>query len=118
MKNLSEERIRFLVEHGGDIPARDMDDFTEEELVIANWGEDGVRVCEIAATIEKLDCNMSDFTKKYCIMQGGDWGAWFLTGIREVSKELWDAIPNDMGVYAFYTICNVLRLIGVRTEEA
>ena len=30
-KNLSEERIRFLVEHGGDIPARDMDDFTKLE---------------------------------------------------------------------------------------
>lgn len=115
---LSEERIEYLVKHGGDIPTKDMSDFTEEEYIIANWGEAGVRVCEIAATIPKLNCSVSEFTKAHCVMQGGDWGAWFLTGIRAVSKELWDAIPDDMGVLAFFCICDVLRLIGVRTEEA
>lgn len=115
---LSKKRIRHLVRHGGDIPLRDMDGFTEEEIVIAHWGEDGVRVCEIATTIPKLNLSMSGFTREYCVMQGGDWGAWFLTGIRAVSEDLWNAIPDDMGACAFYVICNVLRLIGVRTEEA
>ena len=48
---------------------------------------------------------------------GGDWGAMLLTGIKRLFPQVWDAIPNEMGVYAFIVLLNVLILRGVDTSE-
>ena len=46
-----------------------------------------------------------------------NWGGMLLTGVRDLYPEIWEAIPEDMGVFAFASICNLLILLGVRTWE-
>ena len=50
----------------------------------------------------------------HCTACGGNWCGMLLTGIRKLYPDVWDAIPDDMGLYAFYDICAVLVLCGVR----
>lgn len=56
--------------------------------------------------------DLSDFMK-LCTACGGDWGQMLLTGIKALWPEVYDAIPDDMGVNAFVAILNVLVLCGV-----
>ena len=40
-----------------------------------------------------------------------------LTGIRELWPAVYDAIPDDMGCFAFECIADILILCGVDTTE-
>lgn len=79
-----------------------------------NWGEDGEAV--IVACLHETPFNDS-FSKflSHCMACGGNWGGMILTGIQALYPKVWDAIPNNMGIYAFSCICNTLILLGVDT---
>lgn len=49
----------------------------------------------------------------YCTACGGNWGGMLLTGIKRLFPTVWDAIPNEMGIFAFEGICNVMVLCGI-----
>ena len=93
----------------------DMITKAQEQLVNA-WGEDGKRVIEICATTDPLNMVCGEFFG-YCTACGGDWGGMLLSGLRELRPLVWDAIPEDMGCFAFTCICSVLILCGVDTSE-
>lgn len=81
-----------------------------------HWGEDGDRVIEEAAKVTPFNGTTKEFLN-HCITCGGDWGGMLLSGIKELYPAVWDAVPNDMGVFAFTDICLTLVLCGVDTSE-
>lgn len=91
-------------------------DITETIRDIAEkWGEAGERVIECAFA-EHKKISMKEFLS-HCTACGGDWGGMFLTGMRELYPRTYEAIPEEMGVFAFGLISNTLTLCGVDTSE-
>jgi hypothetical protein len=90
---------------------------TDEQQIVSQWGAAGVAVLDIARGIDLGGIPVSDFTAEYCVMQGGDWGAWLLSGIKTVSRKLFNAVPAHMGRHAFFIICAVLRIMNVDTAN-
>lgn len=77
------------------------------------WGDN---VLAAACLVEKKHMTFKEFLN-HCTACGGNWGGMLLSGVRELWPEVWDVIPEDMGVHAFYTICSLLILLGVDTSE-
>lgn len=82
--------------------------------IVDQWGADGENVVRLC-WVNRRSMPMKEFLK-HCTACGGDWGQMLLTGIRALSKEVYDAIPNDMGVQPFITLCQVLILMGIDTS--
>ena len=82
-----------------------------QSYLVNEWGDNGKRVVE-ACWSKVNPMPMKEFLS-YCSCCGGNWGGMFLTGIKKLNPEVWDAIPNDMGVHAFVCLCMVLELMGV-----
>lgn len=54
----------------------------------------------------------------HCTACGGDWGAMLLTGINELWPKVYEAIPDDMGLFAWPCIINTIECLGVKMSEA
>lgn len=99
--------------------------FTYDEIKEAQdnlvkwWGEDGKRVIEAIFNLEDDNLvrgmTMKEFLQS-CTACGGNWGGMLLSGIKRHCTTVWDAIPNDMGDYAWPCICYTLMLLGVDTK--
>lgn len=87
-----------------------------QSQIIEKWGEAGKRVIEETAKIVPFNGSSKQFLD-HCTACGGDWGGMLLTGIHKLYPAVWDAIPDDMGVFAWACICSVLILCGVDTSE-
>lgn len=100
-----------------DFSARELKDLNARDTIIALWKADGIRVavaCRHYAYI--TDMTFDDFLT-HCTACGGNWGGMFLTGIKELFPEVYEVIPDDMGVFAFTGIVSVLEYIGVKMPE-
>ena len=87
-----------------------------QNQIVNSWGKDGEKVIEECAKVTPFN-NGSKAFLEYCLACGGNWGGMLLSGIQELYPEVWDAIPDDLDVYAFGNICSVLILCGVDTTE-
>lgn len=87
-----------------------------KRTLVENWGDQGKEVVALCFKARKFDGDTKAWLK-FCAACGGNWGGMFLSGVRSLYPEVWDAIPEDMGVFAFGNILNVLILLGVRTWE-
>lgn len=77
------------------------------------WGDNALAAACLA---KKTPMTFREFLS-HCTACGGNWGGMLLTGIDELWLEVWCVIPENMGVHAFTTICNLLILLGVDTSE-
>lgn len=80
--------------------------------IIENWGEDGKKVVEVCQSVTPFGGKFAEFLR-HCVACGGEWERMFLTGIKSLYPEVYDAIPNEMGENSFILICYVLQLCGV-----
>jgi len=87
-----------------------------QNYLVENWGEDGKKVIETAFTVNPFNGNTKAFLD-HCSACGGNWGGMFLTGIKRLYPNVYNAIPDDMGVFAFTCIAMTMRLCGVDTSE-
>lgn len=87
-----------------------------QETLVKFWGDDGKKVIETCAKVTPFNGGCKKFLD-HCTACGGNWGGMLLTGVHELWPEVWDAIPNDMGCFAWTCICSVLVLCGVDTSE-
>lgn len=93
------------------------DDIIEvQNCLVENWGEAGKAV--IVACLHETPFNrpLKDFLSS-CTACGGNWGGMLLTGIKAFYPKVYEAIPDDMGVFAWSCICNTLILLGVDTSK-
>ena len=84
------------------------------KVVREDWGDDFL----MKACLAKKTPMTFDQFLDHCTACGGNWSGMLLTGVRKLWPEVWDIIPDDMGVHAFTTICNLLVLLGVDTSES
>ena len=87
-----------------------------QNTLVEHWGEDGKKVVEACFRTTPLNIPFSTFLKS-CSACGGNWGGMLLTGIKKLCPEVYDAIPNDMGAFAWGCLCNTLLLCGVDTTS-
>ena len=87
-----------------------------QQTLVENWGEQGKIVIARAFKARKFDGDVKAWLK-FCTACGGNWGGMFLTGVHDLYPEVWEAIPEDMGILAWNCICSLLVLLGVRTWE-
>jgi hypothetical protein len=86
-----------------------------QETVVDYWGEDGKKVIEECARVTPFNGDVKTFLD-HCTCNGGNWGGMFLSGIKKLYPNVWEAVPDDMGVFAWNGICNTLILCGVDTS--
>lgn len=87
-----------------------------QKTLIDNWNESGKKVIELCAKVQPFNKPTKEFLN-HCIACGGNWGGMLLSGVRTLYPEVWEAIPDDMGCFAWACICSVLILCGVDTSE-
>ena len=87
-----------------------------QESIVNHWEEDGKKVIEEIAKANPFNKSFKEFLQ-FCTACGGNWGEMLLTGIRELWPNVYDAIPDDMGCFAFECIADTLILCGVDTTE-
>lgn len=87
-----------------------------QRTLVENWEDQGKEVIALAFKARKFDGDMKTWLS-FCTTCGGNWGGMLLSGVRNLYPEVWEAIPEDMGVFAWNCICNLLILLGVRTWE-
>ena len=86
-----------------------------DEVLVALWKEDGIKVLETISAQHVIPMTMPEFLNN-CLACGGDWGAMLLTGIKALYPNVYEAIPNDMGHFAFRCICETLELLQIKGE--
>ena len=79
------------------------------DFVENRWG---TAVLDVIDRQDTKPMTMDDFLL-HCTACGGDWGAMFLTGIKALYPEVYDAIPDNMGHFAWRCICETLELLQI-----
>lgn len=92
-----------------------IDQLAGDEFIVALWKEDGVKVLEAISAQNIIPMTMPEFLNN-CLACGGDWGAMLLTGIKALYPDVYEAIPDDMGHFAFRCICETLELLQIKGE--
>ena len=90
-----------------------IEQLSARDFVAECWGADVLAVIDHQHT---TPMTQSDFLD-HCYACGGDWGAMLLTGIKALYPEVYDAIPDNMGHFAFRCICETLELLQVRGDQ-
>ena len=89
---------------------------SDRNYIIQIWADAGQRVLE-AIDRQDIKSMTSDKFLDNCMTCGGDWGGMLLTGIKHFYPEVYEAIPDSMGKYAWQGICTVLNLLSIKFEE-
>lgn len=87
-----------------------------QDFLIENWGNNGKKVIAECAKVKPFNDDFDAFLK-HCTCCGGNWGGMLLTGINELYSNVYDAIPDDMGISPFCCLLYTLLLCGVDTTE-
>ena len=87
--------------------------------IIILWGEEvGGKVIETIHYAPKIEMSWIDFLS-LCTACGGNWVGMVASGIKKLSQEVYDALPNNLGepFKAFATLCNIAGMLGVEMAE-
>ena len=91
----------------------ELKNMTEREFVLNQWGNE---ILDIIDETEKIPMTCKEFLTHFTAW-GGKWGGMLLTGIKELYPRVWEAIPDNMGNFAWACICDTLVLLGVEMES-
>ena len=72
----------------------------------------GTEIVDVINRQKITPMTVSEFFE-HCTVCGAAWNAMLLTGVKDLYTEVYDAIPNDMGKYAFKCICGTLELLQI-----
>lgn len=87
------------------------------EILKRYWSdEDVAKVCAECEKVTPFNGTSRQFLA-HCIACGGDWGQMILSGIRELFPNVYEAIPENMGLNPFACLCIVIGLCGVDTSK-
>ena len=50
----------------------------------------------------------------HCTACGGNWGGMLLTGLKKLYPEVYNAIPDNMGMFAWRGICDTITLLDIK----
>lgn len=92
---------------------QELNSLSDRDYISELWGNDVLNVIDKQTIIPMT---MNDFLK-HCTACGGNWGGMLLTGINELYPEVYNAIPDEMGHFAWSCICTTLRLLGIESTD-
>lgn len=95
------------------LPISALADLPEDQFIAACWKESGISVLAAIDRQHITPMTNDHFISNHCLACGGDWGAMLLTGIKSLYPEVYDAIPDDMGHFAWRCLCSVVTLLGI-----
>lgn len=90
--------------------AQQLAELSERDFISTIWGNHILSVIDKQTT---TPMTMEDFLK-HCTPCGGNWGEMLLTGLKKFYPEVYDAIPNEMGMFAWRGICETLYLLDIK----
>lgn len=103
--------IEYLLNHNFNID--EIKGLDDEEFIIMSWGKSGIEVVEECKKSNPLNMEFCQFVKAHCNACGGNWVGMILTGIKKLFPNVWNAIPDDMGIFAWGTVCRMCALLGI-----
>ena len=107
-----------LAKTGMDMTVAQLAQLTHDEYVVANWGDAGIKIVELISTKYANNPHMElDEFLNHCIACGGNWGGMLLSGIKDLFPDVWELIPEDMGIFALSVICDRLRLLNIYSTK-
>lgn len=83
---------------------------SERDFIAHIWGNTVLTVIDSQTT---NPMTMEEFLN-HCTACGGNWGGMLLTGLKELYPEVYNAIPDDMGMFAWRGICDTLALLNIK----
>ena len=92
-----------------------LDQLAGDEFLVATWKEDGLKVLTVIDRQHTTPMTMDQFLS-HCTACGGNWGGMLLTGIKALYPEVYDAIPDEMGHFAWRCICETLNLLNIKED--
>ncbi len=116
MKNLTPERIEFLVKNGLDLSIREVNKLLPQEKILALWGLDGYAILKYIDTLELTVYNFRDFIRNDCYMCS-DYGQVILSGIRKKFPVVYEMIPEDMGICSLDCLFALAYVLKIRNLE-
>ena len=88
-----------------------------EEFILNHWEDAGRKVIEKCHDVIPYGGTFAEFLDYECTTcWGSDPGKWVLSGLKQVFPEVYDAIPNDMGIFAWNCLLYTTLLCGVDTS--
>lgn len=88
---------------------QEFNELSPRNLVSYIWGDNIIQAIDNQIT---TPMTMNEFMT-HCTACGGNWGGMLLTGLQKLYPEVYEAIPDDMGMFAFRGICETLALLGI-----
>lgn len=61
----------------------------------------------------RYEISFLDFCRNDCTACGGNWGGMLLTGIKHKWPQIWETIPEDLGLFGWSCLCIILEELGV-----
>lgn len=90
--------------------AQQLADLSERDFISTIWGNTVLEAIDNQTT---TPMTMDQFLN-HCTACGGNWGGMLLTGLQKLYPEVYDAIPNEMGMFAWRCICDTLILLDIK----
>ena len=104
---------KYNIEKLRSLPVPELAELPEDEFIVACWKSQGISVLEAIDRQHTTPMTTADFLNNHCTACGGDWGSMLLSGIKSLYPEVYNAIPDDMGHFAWRCICGVVELLGI-----
>lgn len=86
------------------------------DFLRACWKEKAESVIDAISAEDLFTGNYDDFLS-HCTACGGNWGGMLLTGINDLWPRVYNAIPDEMGAFAWACLCEILNMLGVHNKE-
>ena len=99
------------------LSASELADLSDDEFIIACWKSQGITILETIDRQHTTPITMDDFLSNHCYACGGDWGAMLLSGVKSLYPEVYNAIPDNMGMFAWRCICSIVALLNIKDGE-
>lgn len=88
----------------------ELSNLSARDFIENRWG---TNVLDVIDRQDTTPMTMDQFLD-HCTACGGNWGAMLLTGIKALYPEVYDAIPDNMGHFAWRCLCEVLELLKIK----
>lgn len=90
---------------------QELSTLSERNFIAHIWGN---TVLEAIDNQTITPMTMDEFLK-HCTACGGNWGGMLLTGLKELYPEVYNTIPDEMGMFAWRGICDTLTLLSIKS---
>lgn len=91
----------------------ELNNLSDRECISVLWGDNVLEVIDNQTT---TPMTMDEFLK-HCTACGGNWGGMLLTGINDLYPAVYEAIPDNMGHFAWLAICTTMKLLNIESES-